>query len=84
MRPTRRIGLIVPSSNVTMETELPELFRRYEAAREPHASRLETARVGVSGAGDPRQPSQDEQRDGETVGYVGSSPRNWRTRSATL
>ena len=24
----RRIGLIVPSSNTTMETELPELFRR--------------------------------------------------------
>ena len=27
----RRIGLIVPSSNVTMETELPELLRRREA-----------------------------------------------------
>jgi maleate isomerase len=26
----RRIGLIVPSSNTTMETELPELFRRRE------------------------------------------------------
>ena len=25
-----RIGLLVPSSNVTMETELPELFRRRE------------------------------------------------------
>jgi maleate isomerase len=25
---TSRIGLIVPSSNTTMETELPELFRR--------------------------------------------------------
>lgn len=30
-RPTR-IGLIVPSSNTTMETELPELFRRQSAA----------------------------------------------------
>lgn len=30
-RPTR-IGLIVPSSNTTMETELPELFRRQTAA----------------------------------------------------
>ena len=28
---TRRIGLIVPSSNTTMETELPELFRRRAA-----------------------------------------------------
>lgn len=27
-----RIGLIVPSSNTTMETELPELFRRQSAA----------------------------------------------------
>lgn len=26
-----RLGLVVPSSNVTMETELPELFRRREA-----------------------------------------------------
>ncbi len=29
---TSRIGLIVPSSNITMETELPELFRRQSAA----------------------------------------------------
>ena len=27
--PLRRVGLIVPSSNVTMETELPELMRRH-------------------------------------------------------
>ena len=27
-----RIGLIVPSSNTTMETELPELFRRQTEA----------------------------------------------------
>ncbi len=30
-RPLHRIGLIVPSSNTTMETELPELFRRRSA-----------------------------------------------------
>ncbi|MDT7710538.1 MAG: maleate isomerase [Pseudonocardiales bacterium] len=30
-RPSRRIGLIVPSSNTTMETEIPELLRRHEA-----------------------------------------------------
>lgn len=29
---TSRIGLIVPSSNTTMETELPELFRRQTAS----------------------------------------------------
>lgn len=29
---TRRVGLIVPSSNITMETELPELLRRQAAA----------------------------------------------------
>lgn len=28
-----RIGLVVPSSNVTMETELPELFGRHPASR---------------------------------------------------
>ncbi|KUI28411.1 aspartate/glutamate racemase family protein [Mycobacterium sp. GA-2829] len=31
-----RIGLIVPSSNTTMETELPELFRRQNAATGHH------------------------------------------------
>jgi maleate isomerase len=30
--PSYRVGLIVPSSNVTMETELPALLRAYEAA----------------------------------------------------
>lgn len=29
---TSRIGLIVPSSNITMETEIPELFRRQSEA----------------------------------------------------
>jgi maleate isomerase len=34
---TSRIGLIVPSSNTTMETELPELFRRQtEATGQPY------------------------------------------------
>jgi maleate isomerase len=28
--PSYRIGLIVPSSNVTMETEIPALLRAYE------------------------------------------------------
>lgn len=45
----RRIGLIVPSSNTTMETELPALFRRREAV-EPetftfHSSRARMHRV---------------------------------------
>ena len=31
MSRTYRVGLIVPSSNVTMETEIPALFRRREA-----------------------------------------------------
>ena len=30
MTPTRRIGLIVPSSNTTIETEVPEMLRRIE------------------------------------------------------
>ncbi|WP_420713968.1 maleate cis-trans isomerase family protein [Arthrobacter sp. H14-L1] len=33
---TSRIGLIVPSSNTTMETELPELFRRQSEATGQH------------------------------------------------
>lgn len=33
---TSRIGLIVPSSNTTMETELPELFRRQTEATGHH------------------------------------------------
>ncbi|WP_372342974.1 Asp/Glu racemase [Paeniglutamicibacter sp. ZC-3] len=33
---TSRIGLIVPSSNTTMETELPELFRRQSEATGHH------------------------------------------------
>ena len=44
-----RVGLIVPSSNTTMETELPELFRRRER-QEPerftfHSSRLRLTEV---------------------------------------
>jgi maleate isomerase len=44
-RPTR-IGLIVPSSNTTMETELPELFRRQSAAT-GHAYTFHSARAGM-------------------------------------
>jgi maleate isomerase len=45
----RRVGLIVPSSNVTMETEIPEMLRwRGEVAPESftfHASRMRMRRV---------------------------------------
>jgi maleate isomerase len=45
----RRLGLIVPSSNVTMETEIPEMLRRRgEVAPETftfHASRMRMRRV---------------------------------------
>ena len=30
--PSYRVGLIVPSSNTTMETEIPALLRAYETA----------------------------------------------------
>jgi maleate isomerase len=43
----RRIGLIVPSSNVTMETELPELFRRREAAA-PERFTFHSARMRMT------------------------------------
>ena len=32
--PTRRVGLIVPSSNITMETEIPQLLRRHADAED--------------------------------------------------
>lgn len=41
-----RIGLIVPSSNTTMETELPELFRR-QAAATGHVYTFHSARAGM-------------------------------------
>jgi maleate isomerase len=44
-----RVGLIVPSSNTTMETELPELFRRRSALTGEeftwHSARASLARV---------------------------------------
>jgi len=44
-----RLGLIVPSSNTTMETELPELFRRREAVAPErftfHSARMRMTRV---------------------------------------
>jgi maleate isomerase len=43
MSTPRRIGMIVPSSNVTMETEVPAVLRRHERADDPgfsfHSSR---------------------------------------------
>jgi maleate isomerase len=41
-----RIGLIVPSSNTTMETELPELFRRQQAST-GHAYTFHSARAAM-------------------------------------
>jgi maleate isomerase len=42
---THRIGLIVPSSNTTMETELPELFRRRPEQFTWHSARARMAHV---------------------------------------
>jgi maleate isomerase len=41
----RRIGLIVPSSNTTMETELPELFARHEERFTWHSARVRMKHV---------------------------------------
>lgn len=43
---TSRIGLIVPSSNTTMETELPELFRRQSEVTGQHYT-FHSARAGL-------------------------------------
>lgn len=49
---TRRIGLIVPSSNTTMETEIPELLRRHAqrfgTSVTLHSSRARLASVDAS------------------------------------
>ncbi|MGH3664581.1 MAG: maleate cis-trans isomerase family protein, partial [Egibacteraceae bacterium] len=46
-----RVGLIVPSSNVTMETEIPEMLRRREAIADErytfHSSRMRMRQVSV-------------------------------------
>ena len=50
MRRIRRIGLIVPSSNVTVETELPALLRRIpDVAVSFHASRMTMTDVSPDG-----------------------------------
>ena len=48
--PNYRVGLIVPSSNVTMETEIPAFLRAYEAANEGvsftfHGARMRMKKV---------------------------------------
>lgn len=45
-RGASRVGLIVPSSNTTMETELPELFRRQSEAT-GHKYTFHSARAGM-------------------------------------
>jgi maleate isomerase len=42
---THRVGLIVPSSNTTMETELPELFRRRPERFTWHSARARMSQV---------------------------------------
>lgn len=48
-KPTRRIGMIVPSSNVTMETEIPALLYAHGAQQEVcytfHSARMRMKRV---------------------------------------
>lgn len=49
MTPTKhhRIGMIVPSSNTTMESEIPELLRRQQA-RSPHRFSMHAARLRLT------------------------------------
>jgi maleate isomerase len=47
--PAHRIGLVVPSSNVTVETELPALLGRHAGARfSYHASRMRMSTVSAA------------------------------------
>jgi maleate isomerase len=45
MSPMHRIGLLVPSSNTTMETEVPALLRARERERPGHTFTLHSARL---------------------------------------
>lgn len=48
--PRHRVGLIVPSSNVTVETEIPELLGRHASARfSYHSSRMRMSQVSPAG-----------------------------------
>lgn len=60
---TRRIGLIVPSSNTTMETELPELLRRQAAARPEQQFTFHSARARMQHVTD----EELRRMNGETV-----------------
>jgi maleate isomerase len=55
-----RLGLIVPSSNVTMETELPELFRRREAIA-PERFSFHSARMRMTQVTPEALAAMDEQ-----------------------
>jgi maleate isomerase len=48
-----RVGLIVPSSNVTMETEIPEMLKRREGV-EPETFTFHSSRMRM------KQVSQEE------------------------
>ena len=45
MKSLHRVGLIVPSSNTTMETEVPELLRDRERVRPEHSFTFHSSRV---------------------------------------
>jgi maleate isomerase len=45
MRPVHRIGMLVPSSNTTMETEVPALLRERERARPQDSFTFHSARL---------------------------------------
>ena len=58
-----RIGLVVPSSNTTMETELPELFRRREAIA-PERFSFHSARMRMTQVTPEALAAMDAQSDG--------------------
>jgi maleate isomerase len=57
-----RIGLIVPSSNTTIETELPELFRRRELAS-PERFSFHSARMRMTEVTPEALAAMDQQSD---------------------
>jgi len=58
-----RIGMIVPSSNVTMETEIPELLRRQQAVG-PHRFSFHSARLRLQQVTPEALQAMNESADG--------------------
>ena len=93
MTAMHRVGLIVPSSNTTMETEVPALLRARERVRPEdtfsfHSARLRMEDVTPEALRAMNEETDARRRSSRTCGRTSSPPRAWsrswrRARGAT-